>query len=180
MRIISFILTGLVITSCNNSNSKTGNEKNTHIAHNQTEENIYRSADSMMAAFKRKDWATFAKYNHPAMAKMMGGPEAFASFINMQMQQVSDTVIKSMQPGKILQVVETDKDRQCVVEENTEMQINGMRILKTTYLIGESLDNGNTWTFLDASTGIAPAAIKKDISPKLNIPQKKQKVEELQ
>lgn len=34
-------------------------------AANEIEENIYRSADSMMAAFKRQDWKTFASYNHP-------------------------------------------------------------------------------------------------------------------
>jgi hypothetical protein len=59
------------------------------------------------------------------------------------------------------------------------MQMNGTRLIKTTYLVGESLDSGKTWTFLDASTGMAPKDLKKDISPELKIPEKKQRVEQL-
>lgn len=155
---------------------KSGADKH-HNPANETEANIYRSADSMMAAFKRKDWLTFAKYNHPAMMKMMGGPPSFASFIAEQMKQIPDTAIKKLETGKILQVVKTNKDEQCVLEQNMEMRLEGTRILSTTYLIGESLDGGKNWTFFDASTkAMAPGDIKPDISPELKIPEKKQKV----
>ncbi len=61
----SFIIL-IVVTGCKNGTGKSG-----HNPANETEANIYRSADSMMAAFKRKDWPTFAHYNHRAMMKMM-------------------------------------------------------------------------------------------------------------
>ncbi len=155
---------------------KNGADKPHHPA-NQTEANIYRSADSMMAAFKRKDWPTFARYNHPAMMKMMGGRQAFASFIGEQMKQIPDTAIKKLETGKILQVIKTDKDQQCVIEQKMEMHLEGATISNTTYLIGESLDGGKNWTFFDASTkALAPKDIKPDISPELKIPEKKQEV----
>ena len=161
-----------VATAC-----KSGADKR-HPA-NETEANIYRSADSMMAAFKRRDWITFAKYNHPAMMKMMGGPQSFASFIAEQMKQIPDTAIKKLETGKILQVVKTNKDQQCVIEQNMEMHLEGAKILSTAYLIGESLDGGKNWTFFDASTkAMAPKDIKPDISPELKIPEKKQQVVE--
>jgi uncharacterized protein YlzI (FlbEa/FlbD family) len=174
-RILAFALVVFCIPACKNNSSS----QKTRTISNETEANIYRSADSMMAAFKRKDWVTFAKYNHPSMEKMIGGSEAFSSFINEQMKQVPDTAIKNLEAGKILQVVKTDKDEQCVLEQIMEMQMNGTRLIKTTYLIGESLDSGKTWTFLDASTGMAPKDLKKDISPELKIPEKKQRVEQL-
>jgi hypothetical protein len=155
-------------------------DKSKHNAANETEENIYRSADTMLAAFHRGDWLTFAKYNHPAMMKMMGGQEAFAAFIAQQMKQIPDTAIKKIEAGKILQVVKTDKDQQCVLEQYMEMHMEGVKIKNTTYLVGESLDNGKTWTFFDASpSAMQLKDIKADISPALQIPAKKQETEKL-
>ncbi len=159
--------------------SCTGNN-NEHSPANKTEGNIYRAADSMLAAFKRKDWETFAGYNHPAMMKMMGGQQAFASFIREQMKQIPDTAIKIIKAGKILQVIKTNKDQQCLVEQNMEMHIEGVRILDTSYLIGESLDGGTNWTFFDASVNArVPKDIKPDISPELKIPARKREMQKL-
>jgi hypothetical protein len=158
---------------------KNGADKPHHKPANQTEANIYRCSDSMLAAFKRKDWPAFAQFNHPAMMKMMGGQQAFASFIGEQMKQIPDTAIKKLETGKILQVVKTNKDQQCVVEQKMEMHLEGTTISSTTYLIGESLDGGKNWTFFDASTkAMAPKDIKPDISPELKIPEKKQEIQE--
>src|SRR5690242_19924825 len=71
---------------------------------NDTEKSIYRCGDSMMAAFNRKDWTIFVKYNHPNMTRRMGGTAAFASFIRKQMDQIPDSVIEGLEMGKILQV----------------------------------------------------------------------------
>ncbi len=48
------------------------------------------------------------------------------------------------------------------------------RITTTTYLIGESKNNGNSWTFFDASNNgnIKPADIKPNLSSKFKIPVK--------
>ena len=140
---------------------------------NDTEKSIYRCGDSMMAAFNRKDWTTFVKYNHPNMTKRMGGTAAFASFISKQMENIPDTLVKSVEMGKVLQVVKTPQDLQCVVEQIIKMNLDGRTIDKKTYLIGESLDQGNNWTFFDASTktGLTPEDIKPDISKELQLPQ---------
>lgn len=158
----------ILVTSCNEQKSKS----HSGTAANKTEENIYRCGDSMLAAFKRKDWMTFVKYNNPNMTKRMGGTAAFASFINEQMKQIPDTAIKNISLGEILQVVKTPSDVQCVVEQNMLLQLDGTNLNKTTYLVGESLDNGTNWTFFDASTKtlLAPKDIKTNISNELKIP----------
>jgi hypothetical protein len=165
---LAFLFFLLLVSACNNSESSTGHE-----VKSETESNIYRSGDSMLSAFKRKDWHAYVKYNHPNMIKRMGGPEAFASFVNMQMQQIPDSTVKNIALGKILQVVKTPGDLQCVVEQHMELQLHGSNIKKITYLVGESLDNGTTWTFFDASvkTGVTPKEIKPDISSDLKIPE---------
>lgn len=146
---------------------------------NKTESNIYRCGDSMFAAFNRKDWMTFVKNNHPNMTRRMGGPASFASFISKQMSQIPDTAIAGIQMGDILQIVKTPKDEQCLVEQIIKMNLNGKIIDKKTYLIGESLDQGITWTFFDATTktGLTPKDIKPDLSNELKIPNETDKVE---
>ena len=148
---------------------------------NETEVNIYRSADSMMSAFKRKDYTSFAKYNHPTMVKMKGGEESFVNLLTKQMQMIPDTAIKNMRVGKILQVVKTADDLQCVVEQNMVMEMESIRVTSTTYLVGESLNGGKNWTFFDgANTGaVKPTDIKPNLSPELKIPEKKQEVAQM-
>lgn len=177
-RIFTAIIVLLMLTACKEQRNDTVKTADDRATANETGKNIYKSGDSMLAAFKRKDWISFVRYNNPNMTKRMGGAEAFASFINMQMKQIPDSSIKSISLGKILQVVKTPKDEQCVVEQNMKMEQKGITLDKTTYLIGESLDNGNTWTFFDASTktGLLPKDIKPDISDKLKIPATKNEV----
>jgi hypothetical protein len=106
------------------------------------------------------------------MVKMMGGEQAFASFVSRQMKQIPDSAVKGVALGKILQIVKTPHDQQCVVEQNTNIEMEGVDLSRTTYLIGESLDSGRTWTFLDATakSGVSPKAIKPDLSDELKIP----------
>jgi hypothetical protein len=158
----------LLLSACKEHENKIENRR----AKTKIAQQIYRSGDSMLAAFQRKDWVTFVQFNHPNMVKRMGGTEAFASFVNLQMKQIPDNAIKSISLGKILQIVKTAKDLQCVVEQITKMELQGVSLDKTTYLIGESVDNGDHWTFFDASTKTAlqPKDIKPDLSNQLKIP----------
>jgi hypothetical protein len=174
-KILSLILAALIIIACKNEKDeiKEGSVSNiTGRGANDVERNIYRSGDSMLTAFNRKDWKTFVQFHHPAMIKMMGGVNAYASFVSQQMKQIPDTAVKGVELGKILQVVKTPKDQQCVVEQNMKIFMEGIDLSRTTYLIGESLDNGNTWAFLDATakSGVTPKAIKPDLSDELKIP----------
>lgn len=176
--IIRAITAVLLFTGCKEHHDDFNGYENERAARNETEKNIYRSGDSMLAAFKRRDWKTFVRYNHPNMTKKMGGAEAFASFIDIQMKQTPPGSIKNIRLGKILQVVDTPKDEQCVVEQNLIMELDGSSIYKTTYLIGESTDSGKTWTFFDASTkaGVLPKDIKPDLSDDLKIPASKNEI----
>ncbi len=49
------------------------------------------------------------------------------------MKLIPDTAIKTIEAGKILQVIKTNNDQQCVVEQNMEIHTEGTRIISTTY-----------------------------------------------
>ncbi|WP_207495140.1 hypothetical protein [Aridibaculum aurantiacum] len=178
--LLVFLFSFLACKSNDGSNGNDGIKRNK--AANDIEENIYRSADSMMTAFKRQDWQTFASYNHPAMMRMMGGAENFVFFIKEQMKHIPDTAIKVMAAGNILQVVKTETDHQCVLEQHMHMLLEGININTTTYLVGESVDEGKNWTFFDASSNglVTPKDIKPNLSNELNIPAQKKEVKQLQ
>jgi hypothetical protein len=170
-----FLVVNLILffaIACGNGQVDTSNAQQTRAIANNTERNIYRSGDSMLAAFRRKDWITFVRYNHPNMLQRMGGEKAFASFVSLQMKQLPDSAVKTVSLGKILQVVNTQNDKQCVVEQNMEISVEGRNFTKKTYLVGQSLNGGNSWTFFDASTKtlLAPKEIKPDLSSELKIP----------
>ena len=148
---------------------------------NETEAGIYASADSMMQAFTNRDWKTFASFTHPAMVRVMGGPENIALLAQQQMEDVPDSIIKSARIEKILQVEKVENELQCLVEQKLVLEMMGKRITSSTYLVGESLNEGKSWTFFDASNEgrIRPLDIKPNLSPKINIPAKKQETTDL-
>jgi hypothetical protein len=182
MKKILVLLTvcNILIVSCKNNNKDAAADHRKPA--NDTEENIYNAADSMMSAFKNRDWPTFVHFNHPAMTHLMGGTDNFISFIQLQMKQIPDTAVKYIGTGNILQVVKTDKDQQCVVEQNMRMVLDSIQITSTSYLVGESLDDGKTWKFFDASNSglITAKDIKPNLSPELKVPAKKQESKLLQ
>lgn len=155
------------------------NEPDNRKPANETEAAIYRSADSMMDAFKNRNWLAFAKFTHPAMLRVMGGADNIAFMVKQQMQNVADSVIKSARIEKVLQVEKVDDELQCLVEEKIVMEMEGNRVINTSYLIGESLNQGKSWTFFDASNDgkIKPLDIKPNLSPGIKIPAKKQQTE---
>ena len=106
--ILPLLLIALSLTQC--KNEKVAGAKNSR-GQNETEQSIYRSGDSMLAAFHRKDWLTFVNYQHPGMVKMMGGHRAFASLVAAQYNQIPDTAVKKIELGKVLQVVTIPKDK---------------------------------------------------------------------
>ena len=61
------------------------------------------------------------------------------------------------------------------------MELEGTRIISTSYLVGESLDKGKTWTFFDASNAgsVTPKDVKPNLSPGLNIPKKEERMEKV-
>lgn len=178
---IALLILLVSLSSCTDSApekeaDKTETVERARVPANETEAAIYKSADSMTTAFKNRDWKTFVLFTHPAMVRVMGGADGLAFMVQQQMQEVPDSVLKRARIDKVLQVEKVDDELQCVVEENIVMEMDGKRITSTTYLIGESLNQGKSWTFFDASnTGqIKPLDIKPNLSPGLKIPAKKQ------
>lgn len=128
---------------------------------------IISKADSMMTMFQQRNWVQFARFNHKGVKDLMGGEEAFITTIETQMKALPDSAIKKASAGKLLQIVFTETDVQCIIEQIVEIDFSGMLIHSVTPLIGESTDGGKNWTFFDGS-GASPLIQNKDIKPNLS------------
>jgi hypothetical protein len=96
------------------------------------------------------------------------------------MKDVPDSAIKYIKIGQVTQLVKTDSDWQSIVLQHMQMELSGIRFTSTTPLIGQSLDEGKTWTFFDSKGDTATARLMlPDISPLLVLPQKVQDMQTL-
>ena len=141
--------------------------------------NIHRCADSLAHAFKTKNWDLFTTYSYPALIGSLGGVRKFKEYIQETLSVAPDSAWKQYEPGKILQIVKTNRDIQAIIELHTRIAMDSMQISTTTYLVGESW-NGLHWTFFDSrgDRNIA-LTVKPDLSPELVIPRKKENLESL-
>ena len=142
--------------------------------------NIRSCADSMMHGFRTRNWDLFTRYTYPAIVGSMGGAKEYSLYVGRMFSQMPDSAWKKYHPGKVLQVVRSGRDLQAVIELNSILEWQGTRLTSTSYLIGESWDNGLFWTFFD-SQGDAESSrqVNANLSPDLVIPKTQEKSEPL-
>jgi len=142
--------------------------------------NIRHCADSLTYGFKTRNWEVFTRYSYPAMIGTLGGTKEFIAYISETFSQVPDSAWKKYEAGKILQIIKTGGDFQAIIELNSIIEWQGVRITTTSYLVGESWDGGMFWTFFDSQGDVAAAKmIKPDLSEQLIIPKTNEKTEPL-
>ena len=136
---------------------------------------IRAAADSMTAAFARKDFKSFTAYNNPRLVEMLGGSEGFVNFLEKQVSDLKGMSFKEVRAGRVIRVFPDTKPKQCIVEQLMEIDYQGSPISAVTHLVGIS-DNGRDWTFADGNSdaGKNIKMLIPQISPSLVIPKKKQ------
>lgn len=134
---------------------------------------ITKCADSLAYGFRTRNWEVFARYSNPAMIGTLGGKEEFIKFISSLFTDIPETAWKLYKPGKILQVVKSGPDLQCLIELNSIIETEDKRITSKSHLVGQSWDGGLFWTFFDSQNdALAARQIKPDLSEAIVIPAK--------
>ena len=134
---------------------------------------ISKCADSLAYGFRTRNWEVFARYSNPAMIGTLGGKEEFIKFISSTFADIPENAWKLYKPGKILQVVKSGPDLQCVIELNSIIEVDDKRITSVSHLVGQSWDGGLFWTFFDSQNdALAARQIKPDLSESIVIPAK--------
>jgi hypothetical protein len=139
---------------------------------------IFSAADSMTTAFRNKDFNTFAHFNNKRLIDVVGGEAEFASFIEKQMEQLKDVNFTVMKPGRIIRVLAYEDSYQCIIEQQSELQMEGVVFSSVSHLVGLSFNKGQSWRFADGNTGNMEdiKSVLPELSPLLLIPKKKQEM----
>jgi hypothetical protein len=139
---------------------------------------IKAAADSMTTAFRNKDFHTFAHFNNIRLMDMLGGESGFVEFMEKQMALLKDVSFTEMKPGRIIRVLAYSGTHQCIIEQLSEIKMEGLVVSSISHLVGLSPDGGKSWRFADANNGTKEefAGIMPELSPDLIIPKKKQEM----
>jgi hypothetical protein len=139
---------------------------------------IKAAADSMTNAFLKKDFATFAHFNNTRLLDMLGGESGFVEFLEKQMELLKEVSFSEMKTGRVIRVLAYNGTHQCIIEQQSEINMEGMVISSVSHLVGLSVDGGVNWRFADANNGTKEefASILPELSPAMIIPKKKQEM----
>ncbi|AEW00838.1 hypothetical protein A4D02_12835 [Niastella koreensis] len=138
--------------------------------------NALKFADSLTRANFYTEWDTYLNLSQPSAFKFYGGKEGFKQNVitlHFRNEPKTDEKPEKLQMRSMLNDIET---WQCVIEKVRDSWDESRGKVKTTsYLIGESTDNGLTWKFVDASQNSLENLIyiMPSVFSKLEIPEGK-------
>jgi len=140
---------------------------------------IKQQAEIMGEFMVKKDFKGLAKYTYPKIVTMMGGDSMMAAKLEEGFNKMEAAGYKflSVHFGEPSKVIFNEKEIQCTVPQILEMKVPNGRIVATSALIGISLDNGNNWYFIDASSAKDIQTLREtfpNLSSALVVPEKKQ------
>jgi hypothetical protein len=136
---------------------------------------IRAAADSMLMAFKQKDYRTFARFNNEKLVESLGGEENFAAFLDKQIKSLEELQFTEIRTGRIIRVMPYQNTWQCIVEQQSQVRIPEQVMSTISHLVGLSTDGGYTWHFADANQGTVEQfrTIMPELNPAMPIPKKK-------
>ena len=122
----------------------------------QEKEIIRQQALLVAKATKALDFPTIIKYTHPALIKVVGGPDAMLIMIKKGMEAlaIQGLSIDSVAIGTPEDIFKAGKELHCLVPEAIVMTVPDGKLISKTYLLAISGDNGTNWTFIEISDQI--------------------------
>lgn len=120
-------------------------------AQNEFKPQILTAAKSSAEATKAKDIEALVKYIHPNIIALGGGEKLMKSVIESQFDVfvAQDITIDDITYGDPTDIVKAGEELHCIIQQTTTMSLNGQEFSQDTDLLAASLDNGETWKFID-------------------------------
>lgn len=134
--------------------------------------NALKYADSLVKANFYQDWKTFMELSCPSAIKYYGGPVQFKERVVLIYFRNEPKLEEKPETVRIIGMLNEIDQWQCVVEKVRNTFISDKKAVITSYLVGQSLDAGETWKFIDLSHNSmeSVAYLLPNIFDKLAIP----------
>lgn len=120
-------------------------------AQNNFESNIMASANENAQAMKESNFDKLVDFVHPNIISLGGGKDLMRSVIESQMSAYTDQNIEiaDIQYGQPSDIVVADEELHCILSQTMSLSMAGQTFSQETNLLAASLDNGDTWKFVD-------------------------------
>lgn len=134
--------------------------------------NALKYADSIVKANFYQDWKTFMDLSCPTAIKYYGGPVQFKERVVLIYFRNEPKLEEKPETVRVIGMLNEIDQWQCVIEKVRNTFINDKKAIITSYLVGQSLDAGETWKFIDVSHNSmeSVAYLLPNIFDKLAIP----------
>jgi hypothetical protein len=131
-------------------------------------------ADSLDKAYQNKLWDQYVSLTQPGLIKFLGGKAGVIDYAERMWIVLNQDIGEKVSTQHVMQIVAKDNAWQCVVEKVKEVYYNERKAWVTTYVVGKSEDDGNSWKFVEISEGMLINAreVMRDISDELIIPKR--------
>ncbi len=132
-------------------------------------------ADSLVRAFEYSDWNVYMNLSHAGAVKYYGGKKGYLEHVQRGRKVEQDKIEQNPSSIRVVQMLNDMDQWQAVVERKTDRTIDDKPSVLVTYLVGQSMDDGYTWTFFDVGMNTVENVIymMPEVFPRLSIPEKK-------
>jgi hypothetical protein len=108
-------------------------------------------ADTLVKCWFYQDWKSYTDFTCPTAVKYYGGKEAFKEHLTTIYFRNEPRQDEKPEVLTMLGLRNEDDQWQCVFEKVRNTYINDEKAIVYTYLVGQSLDNGLNWKFVDVN-----------------------------
>lgn len=113
--------------------------------------NALKYADQLIKASFYQDWKAYSDLSNPSAIKFYGGPQQFKEHVVTMYFRNAPQQEEKPETLRITELRNDVDQWQAVIEKVRNTFIDGKKAIITTYLVGQSLDAGATWKFIDVS-----------------------------
>lgn len=117
----------------------------------QYDEAIKRDISIYNDAYLTRDYDKYISYSIQSVVQIGGGAELMKNVATEQASLFAQNKmsIKSLSPSWIGEIYQSEGAIHVVIGQDQIMSISGSDFHKTAYFLGESVDEGASWTFID-------------------------------
>ena len=112
--------------------------------------NALRFADSLIKSSYGEDWNTYLTLSNPTAIKYYGGKEGYKEHVKLIYFRFERMENEKREKLSMVQLLNDGTDQwQCVIEKERNTFIDNRKVQVISHLIGQSMDNGENWKFVD-------------------------------